>query len=60
MPHAELVNVFVDNFGENPLITEFANNVANFVVYGLGGLFRGLMERSYGRRGEFFPTSFYP
>jgi len=36
MPHAELVNVFVDNFGENPLITEFANNVANFVVYGLG------------------------
>ncbi len=36
MPHAELINIFVDNFGENPLITEFANNVANFVVYGLG------------------------
>lgn len=35
--HAETVVLFVQNFGENAMITEFANNIANFVVYGLGG-----------------------
>lgn len=30
------INLFVQNYGENPMITGFANSVANFVVYGLG------------------------
>ena len=35
--HALKVTLFIQNYGENSLITTFANNIANFVVYGLGG-----------------------